>query len=503
MPDQPQQPAAEPSPTGPAQGFTTLDAVERVMGAGYVASRESSQASELKRLKGVASSLATVIDTAGAVVAEPGFARSAMSLANHACTMLRCDRASVGFLRGRTVTLRAISHRARVDRGVALARLLEEAMNESVDQGTEVTLPERTDRPVIARQHQALAKDAHPCVVTLPLRMDGEPVGALTLERDEPFMDAEIAAARMLAELVTPRLQQLFETDRWFGARAAGAVRRLGGAIVGERHTWAKLGALAGFALLVFALFVQGDHRVEAPCTLDPRTRAIVSAPFDSSIRDVFVDEGDEVVAGDPLLRLDDAELRLQLASANAQLESVLGEVAQAQSAGDLASETEARLRADQARADIDLISGRLAKATLRAPIGGTVIEGRWRERLGAPVRLGDELYRVAPLDELRVELRIDGRDVRHVDVGQRGTLATAAFPARRIGFVVDRVLPFAESGDGPARGTFTVYATLDERPEWIRTGMEGVGRVTVGERSYAWLWTHRAVEWLRLRLWL
>ncbi|GAB4554448.1 MAG: hypothetical protein Tsb0013_17080 [Phycisphaerales bacterium] len=496
----PGSPESNPSPAG--SGFTTVEAVERLMGAGFVASRESEQAREIARLRAVSESLATVIDTAGAVVAEPGFVRSAQALVNHACTMFRCERAGVGFSRAGTVTLRALSHTDRFDRGGPITLLIEEAMNESADQDTEIAVPETGDRPVIARQHARLASAHHPSVLTLPLRHDGAVVGALTLERDAPFRDEEIAGARMLAELVTPRLAQLRETDRWFGARLASGLRRLGAGIVGERHTWAKLTALAGCGFVLFALFFEGVHRVHAPCALAPTTSAVVTAPYDARVRAVFRDAGDSVSPGEALLQLDDAQLRLQLVGAEAELERVLDEVARAQRDNDLARETEARFRAEQARADIDLLQNRLARSTLEAPIAGVLLEGRWKERIGAPVNAGDELYRVAPLDELRVELRVDGRDIRTLEVGQRGELATVAFPSRRIGFTVEEIQPFARTErDEP--GVFLVHATLDERPDWLRAGMEGTARVTVGERSYAWLWTHRAVEWVRLRLWL
>ncbi|MEM1424925.1 MAG: HlyD family efflux transporter periplasmic adaptor subunit, partial [Planctomycetota bacterium] len=438
MTDTPDQPGAH----------TTIDAVERLMGAGFAASRDAEQAQEIVRLRSVSASLASVIDTAGAVVAEPDFACTAQALANLSASMFRCARASVGLDSAKTVVVRAIAHTDRVDRGAPLTRLIEEAMNESADQDTEVVVPDAGDRPLIARQHQRLAGEGHPCVLTLPLRASGEVVGALTLERDTPFRSEEVAGARMLCELVTPRLAHLRETDRWFAARLASGLRKLGAGIVGERYTWAKLAALACLAFLCFALFVKGEHRVSAPCTLSPTKSAVVSAPFDGTVREALARAGDAVRAGDALLRLDDADLRLSLVGASAELERVLGEVARAQQDNDLARETEARFRADQARAEIDLLESRLARATLVAPIDGVILDGRWRDRVGAPVREGDAMFSVAPLDELRVELRVDGRDIRHLGVGQAGALATVAFPSRRVGFVVESIEPFARADD-------------------------------------------------------
>ncbi|MGR8919274.1 MAG: hypothetical protein ACU85V_06630, partial [Gammaproteobacteria bacterium] len=54
----------------------------------------------------------------------------------------------------------------------------------------------------------------------------------------------------------------------------------------------------------------------------------------------------------------------------------------------------------------------------------------------------------------------------------------------------------------------------FSQRPDWerkasatragstLRPGMQGVGKVAVGERHLLWIWTHPFVDWLRLKLW-
>jgi hypothetical protein len=32
---------------------------------------------------------------------------------------------------------------------------------------------------------------------------------------------------------------------------------------------------------------------------------------------------------------------------------------------------------------------------------------------------------------------------------------------------------------------------------------MEGVAKIDLGRRSYAWIWTRRIVNWVRMKLWL
>ena len=52
-------------------------------------------------------------------------------------------------------------------------------------------------------------------------------------------------------------------------------------------------------------------------------------------------------------------------------------------------------------------------------------------------------------------------------------------------------------------RNVFKVRARLLETAEWMRPGLEGRARIHIGRRRKIWLWTHRMVKWLRMRLWL
>ena len=53
-----------------------------------------------------------------------------------------------------------------------------------------------------------------------------------------------------------------------------------------------------------------------------------------------------------------------------------------------------------------------------------------------------------------------------------------------------------------PVCAPVRVEARLDRRDLKLRPGMEGVGKINAGEQSYAWIWTHRLSDWLRLQIW-
>jgi hypothetical protein len=109
-------------------------------------------------------------------------------------------------------------------------------------------------------------------------------------------------------------------------------------------------------------------------------------------------------------------------------------------------------------------------------------------------------LFEVAPLEGFRVVLQVDDRDLVRLALGQRGTLVLASLPDQVLPFTLSAITPVATQVDG--RNVFRVEAKVDGQTTRLRPGMEGVGKVVVGERSLLWIWTHSFFDWLRLALW-
>ena len=114
----------------------------------------------------------------------------------------------------------------------------------------------------------------------------------------------------------------------------------------------------------------------------------------------------------------------------------------------------------------------------------------------------GKLLFEVAPSEGFRVVLQVDDRDIARVAVGQRGALVLSSLPDQTLPFTVRSVTPVATQHDG--RNVFRVEAQIDEgRAARLRPGMEGVGKVTVGEHRLLWIWTHGFFDWLTLWNWM
>jgi multidrug resistance efflux pump len=154
----------------------------------------------------------------------------------------------------------------------------------------------------------------------------------------------------------------------------------------------------------------------------------------------------------------------------------------------------------DQTEAELALAEEMLQRTRLVAPFDGVVAKGDWSQSLGSPVARGDVLFEIAPLDQYRIVLEVDERDVDDVAPGRRGRLTLSALPSRSFPLVVERVAPVAATGD--ARNFFRVEARLDGKTQALRPGMEGVGKIEAGWRRLLWIWTHSLTDWLRLWVW-
>jgi multidrug efflux pump subunit AcrA (membrane-fusion protein) len=479
-------------------------ACERIeLGLSLLSLSESRQALQKKELD--LRRLRRAMDTLAAVNRHRRFGSTAMALCNEAASQWHCDRVSLGLLAGRYVRVKAISHSESFSRKMQLVQDLESVMEECLDQDCEVIHPVSEDSAYICRAAAELSRRHGPlAIASLPLR-DGEKVwGVLTLERpgDRPFAAEEVEAIRLALELCTTRLVALRQQDRWFGAKLAGGLRSTLALLVGPRYTWAKLLTILVVAALAFLIFARGNYRAEASFVLEGIERQVVPAPFDGFIKTVEVEVGDPVEArATALAELDTAELRLQLAQAKAEKAGYLKQMDAAMRDSETAQAQIAEANAEKAQAEIDLLYYMIGQARLVSPLSGIVVQGDLKRQIGAPVKMGDLLFEVTPLASLRAVLHVPEDQITDVQVGQRGSLATASYPAERIEFEVERINPIAEVVK--QENIFKVRVRLPEIPPWMRPGMEGVARIDIDKRPYAWIWTRKIINWIRMKLWL
>ncbi len=444
-----------------------------------------------------------VLDMLLLLNAEDRFLAAAMTLVNETAARYRCARVSLGWCHNGYVRLQSISHMERFERKMDIVTRLEAAMEEAFDQDEEILWPCVDANGPVARDHESYAKKQQAeHLISLPLRMNDQPLGVLTCEReDSAFVEDDVRSLRILGDQVSGRLAELKQGDRWFGAKLKDLICKQVSGLLGVQHTLAKLVGLLTCALLLFSIIVKLPYRVEAPFILRSEDVRQVSAPFDGYIDTVQVKIGQQIGQGDHLLLLDTTDLLLEESAALANQIRFLREGEKARALNTLIEMKIAQARADQAQAQLELIRHRLSQAQVRSPIPGIIVEGDLEELPGAPVSKGDILFKVARHENLFVELKINEADIHEISEGQSGKIAFVSRPQLKYPFKIIQIDPVALPADAGnifiARGK-----NLDASMDWWRPGMSGIAKLDVGNRRIIWIITHRTIDFFQMLMW-
>lgn len=439
-----------------------------------------------------------------ATALQPGsFSHVAMALVNELAVRLACDRVSIGRVKKHSVHLATISNTARFDRRTNFVRALEAAMEEALDQECAVTWPQAEEKSfTVNRLHEELCRTEVVAVCTVPLSGREAVFGALTLERTsgEPFDAATVELCTTIAQLVGPILEAHWQNESWFGTRVLETLTRQAQRLFGPSHLALKLiGSFILIGLVVGALW-RVEYRVSAKTVVEGATQRVIPAPFDGFLSGASVRAGDVVKKGQDLCTLDDRDLTLERARWLSEGAQYQGRYREAMANFDRSAASIAQAQIHQAEAEVALLDEKLARVKIASPFDGVVVSGDLSQRLGSPVRQGEELFKLAPLENYRIILQVDEREITYIAVGQPGSLILSSLPQETFPFLVKTVTPVSIAEGG--RNYFRVEAMLRKGAERLRPGMEGIGKVESGERPLIWIWTHSLIDWLRLWIW-
>lgn len=449
--------------------------------------------------------LKLALDVVATLLEQPGLKDSATAFTTELAARFGCDRVTLGLLQGARVKIAAVSHSPQFEHRANLMRAIERAMEEAIDQGEPVVYPPERDGPaVVARAHEALLQESEAgSAATFPLVHGERVIGALTFERaaghrfDAPVLEVCEAVASVAGPIV--ELKQGNEAS--LPLHTGRSVKSLWQRLAGPGYPGWKLGSLAVIALAAFLALATGEFRVSADATVEGTVQRAVTAPIGGFVLEAPLRAGDTVRADQVIGRLDDRDLRLERVKLLSQREQFIKQYREAMGNRERAQAQIVSAQIAQAEAQLELVDEQLARTTLRAPFDGVIVRGDLSQNLGSPVERGQVLFEVAPLDDYRVALQVDERDIGHVLLDQRGELTVTSMPGERIPFRVDKITSVNVAREG--RNLFRVEALLEPGAgDRLRPGMEGVGKIGVEERKLVWIWTHAFVDWLRLTIW-
>lgn len=205
----------------------------------------------------------------------------------------------------------------------------------------------------------------------------------------------------------------------------------------------------------------------------------------DGRLVEILVREGAEVAKGTPLFKVDDGELKAQVARAEADLdlaEQALARTRQLLSdkAAAPADVERAEATARSARAQYELLKLRLDRTVVRAPFAGVV--GQRLASLGDYVTTNTRLITLQTVNPQRAAFQVPERYAERLRVGQRILFRVAALQGRDYTGVVDFVDPRVQL---PGR-TITVKALVQNPRRELQAGMFAEVRLETDRRPNA-----------------
>lgn len=303
-------------------------------------------------------------------------------------------------------------------------------------------------------------------------------------------------------------VQVLHWGEKWLGLllasqQAVATPTDLPSIALSVSEFWSRRLSLVALGVLLTVLvmtFADGTYRVTASAKLEGKIQRAIVAPFDGYIAAVHARAGETVAAGDVIAELDTEELLSQRLRYVAEKEEYDHTYRKALSIRDKTQVHIAKARISQAEAQLNLLETKIQRAALVSTLDGVIITGDLSRSLGAPVKTGDLLFEVAPLEEYRLVILVDEKQVVDVTKGLKGKLTLKSLPGEQVPFVVHKVSPvFTEDEQGIA---YRVEATLDKTRTELRPGMEGVAKIHIGQRGLAWIYLHELIDLIRLWAW-
>lgn len=364
----------------------------------------------------------------------------------------------------------AASGASRVERGAPLIRWLERT---AADKKFAAAARALRELEMTAGERNEIGLH-RPLWVPL-IEPGGTLVGALLLDRAEPWREAEAA---LLTELA---------------AGCAHALRALEGGrrpVRGGRRGLAALGVLA-----VGALFIPVQRAALAPVEIVARDAEVVAAPIDGTIRGFEVRPNQRVEPGDPLFTLDDTDRRARLDVAEKALDVARVEHRQA-SQGALGGKRDASklaaLEAQIALKEIELDNARrqLERTRARAGRSGVALLPDAQEYIGRPVAAGERVMLVADPTEIEARAWLAAHDALPVADGAAVRIFLDVDPLKPLDGQVVRIHHEAE--ETPSGMAYRVVVALDPTGENApRIGSRGAARID-GDRAPLFLYLFR-----------
>jgi len=262
-------------------------------------------------------------------------------------------------------------------------------------------------------------------------------------------------------------------------------------------------------ALAMVLLLVPLPRYVTGAFTFRPGVEVAIRAQEAGVVGAVFVEEGDRVQAGSPLLAVAQDTIALEGSRGAALREGAEAGSAAATAAGDAVAATARRADAVAAAATESWAASRAGHLLSSAPFDAVVLTPHLRENVGMRCAPGDTLCELGDLRTLRADVQVDELLLGILEPNSPVELRMSAPPWRVTRGRVLRVSPEPSdaSGDGSSkikeRKLYRVLVEVNDAKDGLRPGMTGQARFAATPAGALEQIAGALVRILRIEFWI
>ena len=247
--------------------------------------------------------------------------------------------------------------------------------------------------------------------------------------------------------------------------------------------------------LVCAAMFFPVPYYPRRDCVFEPETKQYLSSPIQGRIASCEVRPGDYVEKGQLMARIDDDQLRRDLATAKAEHESALKKRDSALATRTTGNIALADIEMEQAERRIQSIQDQLQRLEIRATSAGVVVQGDWQRNVGMPLTLGQSLFEVAELESMTAEVQLLASDLAQINVGDEVSIRSDASGIASFRGKISRIEPRATVIDDAA--VFVADVVIHDPKLQLRPGMKAKAQIEAGCRSIGWYLFNRPYTWI------
>ncbi len=268
-----------------------------------------------------------------------------------------------------------------------------------------------------------------------------------------------------------------------------------------------------GIPLILIALVSLFPMRlmVRCDCLLVPKVRGVAVAEVGGRVRQILVHEGDLVIAGQAIAKIDDDDYQQNLHLTLEEQQRYQIEANRAQAIGDESARQIAMVEVSRSGRQVDLLKSEIERTWIKCPIGGVVLTKDIETMVGSVIPPGTRFCDIGDFQKWQLVNKVPESEIGILENKLRAGPLKMQFvlnsdPGRQIDATIPNEQAISPlSITVPGANVFFVRADFEGTPNLLsglKSGYSGRARIPLDYRPALFLATRKFINYLRVR-WL